>query len=82
METIKFTPEEKDLIVEAVEAYFEAELQQEISQFEAEFLIDFFSEKIGNYYYNKGLEDAQAAIHLKMEDIVYELEKPTDFIKS
>ena len=79
MTDIQFSNEEKELIVERVKKYFTAELAQDISQFDAEFLIDFFSEQIGNYYYNKGLADAQSLINIKLEDIIYELEKPTEF---
>ena len=79
MTDIQFSNEEKELIVERVKNYFTAELAQDISQFDAEFLIDFFSEQIGNYYYNKGLADAQSLINIKLEDIIYELEKPTEF---
>ncbi len=81
MTDVQFSAEEKEIIVEKVKKYFDAELDQDISQFDAEFLIDFFSQQIGGYYYNKGLSDAQALIHLKLEDMVYELEKATEFSK-
>ena len=81
MSAIEFSSEEKEIIVERVKKYFVAELDQDISQFEAEFLIDFFSKQIGDYYYNKGLADAQSLINVKLDDIIYELEKPTEFTR-
>ena len=45
----------------------------------AEFLLDFFTEEIGPYYYNRGLGDAQAVLSERLESIgeaIYELEKP------
>jgi uncharacterized protein (DUF2164 family) len=84
MNPVEFSNQEKEIIVEKVKQYFEAELNQEIGQFDAEFLIDFFSVNIGSYYYNRGLSDAQLAIRTKLDDIESEiesLEKPTDFIK-
>ena len=84
MKKIEFNPQEKNSLVDKIKRYFEAELNQEIGQFDAEFLLDFFSEKVGGYYYNRGLADAQLAIRSKLDDIESEidsLEKPTDFIK-
>ena len=83
MKPIEFNSQEKETIVEKVKQYFEAELNQDIGQFDAEFLIDFFSQNIGSYYYNRGLSDAQLAIRTKLDDIESEidsLEKPTDFV--
>ena len=78
MSTIKFSKQEKDVIVEKIQDYFSEKLDQDIGQFDAEFLLDFFSEKIGAHYYNQGLHDAQAALENKLEDIaevIYSLEK-------
>ena len=65
-------------IVSKIQKYFTAELQHEIGGFEAEFLLDFFSAQVGNYYYNQGLVDALKAFEGKIEefaDIVYQLER-------
>lgn len=80
MALIEFSKEEKEIIVRKIQLYFNEELEQEIGQFDAEFLLDFFSEEVGAYYYNRGLYDAQAVLQGKMEDIadaIYEIEKPT-----
>ena len=55
MPTIEFSKEEKELLVDKLKVYFEDELNQEIGQFDAEFLIDFISANMGSYYYNRGL---------------------------
>ena len=84
MKPIEFSTQEKEVLVNKVKQYFEKELNQEIGQFDAEFLIDFFSVNIGSYYYNRGLSDAQLAMRVKLDDIELEiesLEKPTDFAK-
>ncbi len=78
---MEFNSEEKDAIVQKIRHYFEQELHQEIGQFDALFLLDFFAEKIGPYFYNKGLQDAQTVMVTKMADIddaLYELEKPVE----
>ena len=69
-------------MVGQIQDYFDKELDQNIGQFDAEFLLDFFSEKIGPFYYNKGLYDARSVLESKLEDIddaIYEIEKPTEF---
>jgi len=81
MSDIKFSRDEKERIVKKVETYFSNELDQEIGNFEAEFLIDFFADEIGAYFYNRGLNDAQTLFTEKVEELGYtiqELEKPTN----
>ncbi|WP_347950207.1 DUF2164 domain-containing protein [Pokkaliibacter sp. MBI-7] len=77
---ISFSKEEQDVLVRKIKLYFREELQQDIGQFDAQFLLTFFAEEIGPFFYNRGLYDAQALIAERMENItdaLYELEKPT-----
>lgn len=81
---IKFTKEEKSVIVRKIRLYFTEELKQEIGGFDAEFLLDFFTEEVGSYFYNRGLYDAQAILASKLDDLseaIYQLERPTEFRK-
>ena len=76
-----FTREEKEAIVAKIQAWFEKELNQDIGQFDAEFLLDFFGEEVGKYFYNRGLNDAQAILEGRMDNIteaISELEKTVD----
>ena len=78
---IDFSNEEKEAIVAKLQRYFSDELDQEIGQFDAEFLLDFFAEEIGKLFYNRGLYDAQAILESRMDNIVEaisELEKSVD----
>lgn len=84
MSEIEFTKEEKDILVQKIKGYFVDELDQEIAQFDAEFLLDFFTREVGPYYYNAGLYDAKTLVEDKLEtltDAFYEIEKPTDFMR-
>lgn len=81
---IEFSPEEKAVIGKKVQRYFSEELDQDLGQFEAEFLLDFFSKEIGAFYYNRGLYDAQTVLEKRFEDLkdsLYEIEKPTAFVR-
>ena len=76
-----FTREEKDAIVAKIQTWFEKELSQDIGQFDAEFLLDFFGDEVGKYFYNQVLNDAQAILLGRMDNIaeaISELEKIID----
>ncbi|MEH6417927.1 DUF2164 domain-containing protein [Pseudomonas sp. CGJS7] len=82
MSAIKFSNEEKALLAAKLQRYFSEELSQQIGRFDAEFLLDFISEEIGGYYYNRGLYDAQAVLSAKLDDLgdaILQLEQRTDF---
>jgi uncharacterized protein (DUF2164 family) len=79
MANIEFSKDEKNAIVDKIQQYFNRALDQDIAQFDAEFLLDFFSEEMGGYYYNQALQDARIVLESKLENITdafYELEKP------
>ena len=60
------------------------EFDIELGQFDTEFLLEFFSENMGSYFYNRGLLDAHAIFDLKMDDIkdaLYEAEMPTSILR-
>ena len=81
MVKIEFNEHEKASIVAKIKLYFSEELDQDIAQFDAEFLLDFFSEEVGAYHYNRGLTDAKAILEENLEtitDAFYEIEKPVD----
>ncbi len=84
MSDMLFTSEEKEILVHKIQRYFHKELSEEIGQFDAEFLLDFFSKEIGPYHYNQGLKDARTLIEENVQNLsqtFYEMEKPTEFIK-
>lgn len=79
MSPIKFTHSEKTLLIDKLQGYFTNELEQDLGQFDADFLLDFFTEELGAVYYNRGLYDAQALMAEKLELIaeqIVELELP------
>ena len=83
MSAIEFSDGEKEIIIDKVKSYFESELGQEIGQFDAEFLLEFFSKEIGTFFYNRGLYDAQTILEQRFDSItqaIYEIEVPTKFV--
>ena len=84
MAEIEFTRDEKSIIARKIQLYFQEELEQEIGQFDAEFLLDFFAEEVGSFFYNRGIYDAQAVLEDRLQNIteaLYEIEKPTQFVR-
>jgi uncharacterized protein (DUF2164 family) len=80
MKPIKFDREETKAIVGEIQDYFRVELDQSIGAIPAEMLMQFFADKMGAYYYNRGLYDAQALIRKQVDslsDEIFALEQPT-----
>ncbi|WP_447910072.1 DUF2164 domain-containing protein [Brevundimonas bullata] len=75
---IQFTKEERTAISGRIRDFFARELDQDISQLQAEMVLDFFGGQIGGWFYNRGLADAQAVVAAKAEDIadaIYALQR-------
>ena len=78
MSDIQFSKQQKESMVVKLQAWFERELDQELGQFDAEFLLDFFSEEMGAHYYNRGLQDARVVLEERLQSIdddLYAIEK-------
>ncbi|WIO74161.1 DUF2164 domain-containing protein [Porticoccaceae bacterium LTM1] len=81
MSKITFSADEKAAITPKIQRYLLEKLDIEVGSFDAEFLLDFFAQEIGGYFYNRALYDAQAALQQQLEsiqDTIYQLEKPTE----
>ena len=79
MNEIKFSITQKKLLVQKLQQYFSNELDQDLAQFDADFLLDFFTKEMGNHFYNQGIYDAQKLLTEKLDylsDEMYQLEKP------
>jgi len=80
MSIIELTLQQKNHLTDKLQKYFNNELNHELEQFDAEFLLEFIAEEMGAYFYNKGLEDSQTILHDKIDIIseaIYEIERPT-----
>ncbi|MGJ8694240.1 MAG: DUF2164 domain-containing protein [Thalassotalea sp.] len=75
---MKISTDNKTLLLKKLHKYFEDELNQELGQFEGEFLLDFIFKELTPAIYNQGLYDAQAILTSKLDDLhdaIYEIEK-------
>ena len=72
---------DKDVREEALRKlslYLRDELDRPISGLEAGFLLDFIGETLGPVFFNQGVRDAQTLMLQKLDDVVYEIEKPVE----
>ena len=79
MSEIKFSKEEKESLIPKIKMYLDEELDMEVGNFDAEFLLDFFSQEIGPYFYNRGIRDSLTMLDARMEEVkesICVLEKP------
>ena len=82
MVKIEFSVTERQTLVRKIQLHFREELDQEIGQFPAEFLLEFFTEEIGPHFYNRGIYDAQAVLLKRVDSIaeaIDELELPIEY---
>ncbi|NKB34254.1 MAG: DUF2164 family protein [Pseudomonadales bacterium] len=78
MSKIELDQQEKDEIAKKLKEYLAEELSVEIGSFDAQFLLDFFTEQVAYQFYNKGLADALTAFEGKLEEfseLIYQLEQ-------
>lgn len=78
MAKIEMDPQLRDMAIQKLQAYFESELDRDLGQFEADFLLDFIADTLGSVFYNQGLYDAQAVLDKQFEtlnDAILSLEK-------
>jgi len=71
---IKFSKEEKNLIIEKIIKYFFNEKNEEIGVLAATLLLEFICENIAPHFYNLGIRDSIAYLQERVEDM-YSLEK-------
>jgi uncharacterized protein (DUF2164 family) len=78
MSKIEFPAGQKEQLIQKLQKYMSHELDVELGQFDADFLLDFISKEMGGNYYNQGLYDAQAVLAERMDsltEVIYQLEK-------
>lgn len=66
---IELTKEEIKEIVPSIQRYLREELEIEISEMRAKFLLDYFLKEIAPFAYNKGVNDAESFFRERIEDL-------------
>jgi uncharacterized protein (DUF2164 family) len=61
-------PEVKD-VVASIQRYFAEELEMELNEMRAKFLLDYFLKEVGPLAYNRGVRDAERFFRERIEDL-------------
>ena len=81
MTELKLDKDTRARLAHQIKHYLETDLDVEIGNMDAEFLMDFLTPTLGAHFYNLGLKDAQALFARKVDDIndeIYALERQID----
>ena len=66
---IKLTEDRKNGLLRSFTAFYRAEFDEELSQFRAEQIYDFFIKALGPAVYNQAVQDTRAFMMEKLEDL-------------
>ena len=66
---IELEKEETKEVIASLQRYFREELEQELSEMRAKFLLDYILKEIAPLAYNRGVKDAEIFLRGKMEDL-------------
>ncbi|GIN88059.1 hypothetical protein J6TS2_44450 [Heyndrickxia sporothermodurans] len=75
----KLSKELKDLIISDIQEFFLQERDEEITEFAAERIFDFFKESLAPHFYNAAIKDAKVVVEqqlMSMEEEILTLERP------
>ena len=67
--------DKKTALLENIKNYFSVEMDQDIGDLKAGFLLDFIEQNFGKEYYNRGVTDAKKFIFQKMEDLEIDMDQ-------
>lgn len=65
----KLSPEQQKYAINQLQDYFLQERDEELSELSAILLLDFISQKLGPFYFNKGIEQSQKFMTERIEDL-------------
>ena len=66
---IELSKMEKADIIYSIQKFFREELETEISEMRAGFLLNYFMKEIAPFAYNNGVKDAESYFRGKVEDL-------------
>ena len=66
---IELSKQEIAEIVPSLQKYFREELDQELSEMHAKFLLAYFMKEVAPFAYNKGVADAEMFFRARVEDL-------------
>ncbi len=75
---IELSGERRERIVRYARIFFRDELDQELSEFQADRVLDFFVKELGAPVYNQAIRDAHKFLREKLDDLDAEYYEPEE----
>jgi uncharacterized protein (DUF2164 family) len=75
---IRLTDERRARMLRSIRGFFADQLDQEIGDFAAGRILDFFVKELGAPVYNQAIQDARTFLHEKLEDLEGEFYEPEE----
>lgn len=66
---IELTKQETANVIPSLHRYFREELEHEISEMQAKFVLNYFLKEIAPFAYNRGVQDAERYFRGRVEDL-------------
>ena len=66
---IELNKEETKDVIASLRRYFSEELEEELSEMRAKFLLDYILKEVAPLAYNQGVKDAETFFRAKIEDL-------------
>lgn len=67
--SIELTKEEVAAVIPSLQRYVREELEVELSEMRAKFLLEYILKEVGPFAYNRGVADAEAYFRARVEDL-------------
>ena len=74
--TIRIDEERRTALLLRIRGFFKEEFDEDLSEFRASTLLDFFAEALGPQIYNQAVQDARAFMLQRLEDLEGDVYEP------
>lgn len=75
---IALSEERRERLAARIQRFFDDEFEHELSDFQAQRLVDFLLRQLGAPVYNQAVQDARAFFQARLDDLDGELHEPED----
>jgi len=75
---IRLADEPRARVLRSLRRFFDAEFEIDLSEFQAERVLDFLIVELGAPVYNQAIRDARAFLHDKLNDLDVEFYEPEE----
>ena len=68
--SIEIDQQKKKILIEKIKVFYSNEMEEEIGEFKAKKLLDFFMQELSVQIYNMAIEDAKEYMSQRIEDLL------------